>query len=518
MNPFDGLIYGFGVALSPENLIAGVLGAFLGTAVGILPGLSPTVVLAILLVPTMNLKLETGLIMMGGIYYGTQYGDSLSAILMGVPSEAPSVVIGIDGYQMSKNGRSGPALSIAGVAAFIGATLGLIGMTVLSGPVSQWALAFGPPEYFVLCVVGFLILSRVSSGSLPKALVGLGIGLAMTTVGIDPFTGSPRFTFGQTELLDGIELVPAVMGIVGMAELIYITARAKGLPSPVGISVRELFPTKEEWRRAIPSSLRGAVIGFFMGMAPGPTSTLSTFASYRIEQRLAPTEVGRGAPQAVAGPKSADDASIAGHLVPLLSLGIPFTPVAAILYAGFLLHGVTPGPQLLTERPEVFWGLVAAMYVGNVALLILNFPLVGLWVSVLRMPQPVLSAILVVLMLIGSYSLRNSMVDMAIVVVTGVLGYVMRQLNYERTLVILGLCLGPLAERSFSQSLQMSRYDPAIFFSRPIPQVCWFLLVVVFVAQAWYSRRKNQRGSEALTTQLAVSPSVSGGSTAEDVR
>ncbi|HEX9014547.1 MAG TPA: tripartite tricarboxylate transporter permease [Chloroflexota bacterium] len=502
MSPFDGLMYGFSIALTPDNLLAAVLGAFLGTAVGILPGLSPTVVLAILLVPTMGMKVETGLIMMGGIYFGTQYGDSLSAILMGVPSEAPSVVIGIDGYKLSKKGRAGAALSIAAVSAFIGATIGLVGLTLLAGPVSHWALAFGPPEYFVLCVVGFLVLSKMSSSSLPKALVALAIGMSMTTVGIDPFVGAPRFTFGQVELLDGIELVPAVMGLVGMAEMIYIAAKARGLPPPVGISIKELMPSRREWRNAIPASLRGAVIGFFMGLAPGPTSTLCTFASYRIEQRMAPTEVGEGAVQAVAGPKSADDASISGHLIPLLSLGIPFTPVAAILFAGMMLHGVTPGPNLITERPEVFWGLVAAMYLGNVALLVLNFPLVGMWVSVLRLPQPVLASILVVLMLIGAYSLRNSTVDMVVVVVTGILGYIMRQLGYERTLAILGLCLGPLAERSFSQSLQMSANDPAIFFDRPIPEVLWGLVILVFLGQTLYTRRARRHGSAAAPAGL----------------
>ncbi len=493
MNALDGLIYGFGIAMTPENLLAAILGAFMGTAVGILPGMSPTVVLAILLVPTMTMKTETGLIMMGAIYFGTQYGDSLSAILMNVPSEAPSVVIAMDGFLMSKKGRAGAALAVAAISAFIGATVGLVGLALLAGPVSRWALAFGPPEYFVLCTVGFLLLSNISSSSLPRALIALSVGLVMTTVGIDPFTGAPRFTFGSTDLLDGIEMVPAVMGFVGMAEMIYIAAKARGLPDPVGINIKELMPSRREWSRSIPASLRGAVLGFLFGLAPGPTSTLSTFASYRIEKNLAPNEVGQGAVQAVAGPKSADDASISGHLIPLLSLGVPFTPVAAILYAGMLLHGITPGPTLTAEHPEVFWGLVAAMYIGNLALLVLNFPLVGMWVSVLRTPQPVLSAVVVVLMMIGAYSLRNSAADMVVLVVTGILGYAMRQLGYERTLAILGLCLGPLFEKSFSQSLQMSRDDPSIFFTRPIPQVLWALLVAIFLGQAFYSRASKKR-------------------------
>ncbi|HEX9014998.1 MAG TPA: tripartite tricarboxylate transporter permease [Chloroflexota bacterium] len=497
MNPIDGLIYGFGIALTPENLLAALFGALLGTAIGILPGMGPTVVLAILLVPTIGMKVETGLIMLGAIYYGTQYGDSMTAILMNVPSEAPSVVIAIDGHQVAKRGRAGAALAISAVGSFIGATIGLVGLMFIAGPVSEAALAFGPPEYFAITVVGLVVLSRVSSTSLAKGMVALCIGLALTTIGMAPNSGTPRYTFGNPDLVLGVDLVPMVMGLVGMAEMIDIASRSGGLPPAVGISYRDLMPTREEWRKAIPASLRGSVLGFFFGLLPGPTMTLSTFASYRLEKRQAPDEVGRGAIQAVAGPKSADDASISGTLVPLMALGIPFTAVTAVLFAGLMLHGVTPGPNLIDERPELFWGLVAAMYIGNLALLILNFPLVGLWTSILRIPQPILSAMLLVLMMIGAYSLRNSVLDDMVLVLAGCLGYVMKQMNYERTLVILGLVLGSMLEINFGRSLQMSREGLWIFVDRPIPDVLWVILLVVLASPLLYKAFKVTRQGEA---------------------
>jgi len=442
--------------------------------------MGPTVVLALLLVPTMGMKPETGLIMLGAIYYGTQYGDSLSAILMGVPSEPPSVVIGMDGFQASKKGRAGPALAVAATGSFIGATIGLVGLSLVAGPLSEAALAFGPPEYFAITVVGLLVLSRMSSASMTKGLVALGLGLAVTTVGIDPLSAVPRFTFGQVQLLGGIELVPTVMGIIGMAELIHIAGRKTGLPKAIGFKARDLMPTRKEWRECIPASLRGSVIGFLFGLLPGPTMALATFASYRLERRLAPNEVGTGSLRAVAGPKAADDGAVSGTLIPLMALGIPFSAVTAVLFAGLLLHGITPGPDMISQNPHIFWGMVAAMYIGNVALLILNFPLVAMWTSVLRLPQSILSALLVVLMMIGAYSLRNNLFDMIVLAVAGIVGYVMKQLGYERTLVILGLVLGPMLESSLGRSLELSDGSLMIFVRRPIPLALWAILVVFF--------------------------------------
>lgn len=482
MDPLTGIIYGFSVALTPSNFAAALAGAFIGTAVGILPGLGPTIVMALLLIPTMSLKAVTGLIMLAGVYFGTQYGDSLSAILMGVPSETPSVVIRIDGYEMTKKGRAGAALAVAAVGSFIGASIGLLGLTFAAGLVSRGALAFGPPEYFCTGVVGLFVLIRISSASVFAGMLPLAFGLLLTVVGSDPISGNPRFTFNSLELTLGIDLVPAAMGLIGMAEMFAIAASPLGLFKPPVVKFRELFPTFKEWRDAIPAAFRGSILGFFLGLLPGPVMTLATFASYRLEKWLAPKEVGLGSVRAVAGPKAADDAAISGGLVPLMALGLPFTSATAMLFAGLLLHGIQPSPLLMTERPEIFWGLVAAMYVGNLALLILNFPLVGLWVHVLRIPQSILSAALVILMLIGSYTLRSSVLDMIVVVLAGLVGYIMKQVNLDRTLVILGLVLGPMLESNLRRSLEMG--DILIFLQRPITRVLLLILLVVYILPA----------------------------------
>ncbi len=506
MDPLEGLRYGLSVAVTPDNLLAALVGVFLGTAVGVLPGLSPPVVLAILLVPTADMRPETALIMMGAIYYGTQYGDSLSAILMGVPSEPASVVIGIDGFQLTKKGKAGWALSVAAVGAFIGGSVGLLCLLLLAVPAANVALAFGPPEFFVLTLAGFLVLSRLSSASFPKSLVSLAIGLVLMTIGTDPYEGHPRFTFGQVNLLYGVDLVPGVMGLVGLAEILYMAAKPLAIVKVPDVAFRDLWPPRQEWMKAVPASVRGAIIGFLAGMVPGPTTTISTFLSYRLEQRLSPQEVGHGAVQAVAGPKSADDASISGHLVPLLSLGLPFTATAAIIYASMLLHGITPGPLLIPQHPEIFWGLVAAMYIGNVALLILNLPLVALWTKMLQVPQRVLTPTLVLLILIGAYALRNSIFDVVVVVFTGVLGFVLRQAGYDRVIVILGMALGDLFESSFAQSLQMGNNSPLIFFTRPIPAVAWTVLVLVYVGP-WLVRRITRRQLPAVP-EIVPDPSA----------
>jgi putative tricarboxylic transport membrane protein len=481
MDPIAGLVYGFQVALTPENLAAALIGALLGTAVGILPGLGPTTVIALLLIPTISLPPETGLIMLGGIYYGTQYGDSMTAILMNVPSEAPSVVIGLDGYEMAKKGRAGVALAVAAIGAWVGASVGLLGLVLLAGVLAPAALAIGPSEYFALSLVGLVILARVSGGGLWRGLVALAIGLALPTVGQDPLSGFVRFGFGVADLMQGFSLVPVIMGLIGLSGILQLTGTSKTLPRPARFSFREIFPSVAEWREAIPASLRGAVIGFVFGILPGPGTVLSTFVSYRLERRLSPERVGQGAVSAVAGPKAADDASVSGHLVPLMVLGIPFSSVTAILFAGILLHGIQPGPLLMGQHPEIFWGLVAAMYIGNLALLILNFPLVGMWMSILRIPQPILTALLVLLLLVGSYSLNNSFFDTLVLLGAGVLGYFLRSVELDRTLVVLGLVLGPLVEKNFRLALIISRGNPLVFASTWIDDVLWLLLVAFLV-------------------------------------
>lgn len=500
MNPLEGLLYGFSVALTPDNVLAALGGTLAGTVCGVLPGLGPTVVIALLLIPTISLRPETGLIALAAIYYGTQYGNSITAILMNVPSEAPSVVIAMDGYKLTSRGRGGAALAVAAVASFIGASIGLVGLTLFAGVVSGVALSFGPPEYTAITIFGLVVLSRMSSGSMWKGLLAIAVGLVLTTVGMDPLSGVTRFAFGQVQLAQGIDMIPVIVGSIGLAEMFHLATSAGGPPRAKAPKLREMMPTSAEWRESLPASLRGSVIGFFIGLLPGPAITLSPFASYRVERgRMTkhPEQFEHGSFAAVAGPKSADDASVSASLIPLMALGLPFTPVTAVLFAGMTLHGVQPSPFLMQEHPEVFWGLVAAMYVGNVVLLVLNAPLVGLWISILRIPQAPLMAILAILMMIGSFSLRNSMLDMAVVVISGIAGYVMREYRFDRTLIILGLILGPILESNLRKSLFMSQGDLTIFFQRPISLGILIALLLVMVGPIVW-RHKLRRWQPAL--------------------
>ena len=486
MGPVDGLIYGFSVALSPGNLLAALAGAVVGTFVGVLPGIGPVGAMALLLVATSHLLPVTALIMLAGIYYGSMYGGSTTSILVNVPGEAASVVTAIDGYQMAKRGRAGAALAVAAVGSFAAGTLGVVGLMVAAPALARFALSFGPPEYFALALLGLLALSRIAAGSFWKGLMMLAAGMALATVGMEPVSGSSRYTFGNVALMQGIELVPVVMGLFGVAELLVVAEQAGGLPRVTSVRLRELFPTVAEWRRAVPAILRGSGLGFLIGLIPGPASVISSFGSYRLEWWVAKnrSEFGQGAIEGVAGPEAANNAATSAQMVPLLALGIPFGPATALLLASLMIQGVQPGPLLIAERPEVFWGVVTSMYVGNVALLVLNLPLVGLWVSLLKLPQPILVAAILIFMLVGAYSVNNSMLDLGVLVVMGVVGYVLRKLAFDPSPLILALVLGPMLEKTFRQSLIMSGGDPWVFVSRPISGTLVFAVLVIMVAPA----------------------------------
>lgn len=486
MSPLEGLAFGFSVALAPENLLAALVGALAGTFVGVMPGLGPTGAMALLLPLTLGLRPETALIMLAGIYYGAMYGGSTTSILVNVPGEAASVVTTVDGYQMARRGRAGAALAVVAVGSFIAGTLGVIGLMLFATTLAQFALSFGPPEYCAIALLGLFILSRLSGGSLWHGLMVLGLGLALATIGIEPVSSRLRYTFGVMQLAQGVELIPVAMGLFGMAEVLLVAERAGGLPQVTRIRLREMFPTRTEWRRALPSIGRGTVLGFLIGLLPGPSAVISTFASYRLERRMSrhPNEFGKGAVEGVAGPEAANNSATSGHMVPLLALGIPFGPAVALLMAALMMQGVQPGPLLMEEHPKVFWGVVASMYVGNVALLILNLPLVSIWVSLLRIPQPVLLASILLFMLIGTYSVNNSMFDLMVLILAGVLGYVFRKLRFDVAPMVLALVLGPILEKSFRQSLYMSQGDPLIFLQRPISGTLLAVLVAVLVAPA----------------------------------
>ena len=499
MNALDGLLYGFSVALSVNNMLAALVGALVGTLVGVLPGIGPPGGIALLLPITFGLKPETALIMLAAIYYGAYYGGSTTSILVNVPGEAASVVTCFDGYQMARKGRAGAALAVAAIGSFIAGTCGVIGLMLFAPTLARFALAFGPPEYFAVALVGLLVLSRISGGSLWQALLVLALGLGLATVGMEQVTALPRYTFGIIQLAQGIDLVPVAMGLFGMAEVMIIAEKAGGLPQVTSVRLRELFPTLSEWRLALPAILRGSAVGFLVGLVPGPSATISSFASYNLERRIAkePDRFGQGAIEGVAGPEAANNSATSAAMAPLLALGIPFTPATALLLAALMVQGVQPGPLLIQDRPEVFWGVVASMYIGNAALLILNLPLIGMWVSLLRVPQPIMLALIMVFMLIGTYSVNNSMLDVVVLIVMGAVGYWLRKLKFEVAPLILAVVLGPLMEKSFRQSLFMSQGDLSIFVLRPVSGTLLAVLVVVLLAPLLWrllARRRRPAG------------------------
>jgi putative tricarboxylic transport membrane protein len=470
MGPLEGLAYGFGVAMTPANLFACFVGVLIGTVVGILPGIGPVGAMALLLPSTFALDPATGIIMLAGIYYGSMYGGSTTSILVNVPGEAASVVTALEGYQMTKNGRAGAALAVAGVGSFVAGSLGVIGIAGAASWLADQALRFGPPEYFAMTVSGLMLLSRLSGGSVLHSFLMVALGLALGTVGMEPISAIRRFTFGTIQLSQGIELVPVIMGLYGVAEVLLIAESGLRKAQITTVRLHELFPTREEWRRSAAPIGRGSVVGFLTGLIPGPATVLATFIAYTLERKVSrtPERFGHGAIEGVAGPEAANNGATAGAMVPLLSLGIPFSPATAILLGALMIAGVQPGPLLISQRPEVFWGVVASMYLGNVFLLVLNLPLVGIFVSVLRLPQHVLATLVLLLCLVGAYSLNNSQLDLWVLVIFGIFGYALRKLAIDPSPLVVALVLGPLMEKTLRQTLFMARGDWTDVFVRPL--------------------------------------------------
>jgi putative tricarboxylic transport membrane protein len=498
MDSLQGLAYGFGVALSVPNLSACFLGVLVGTVVGVLPGIGPIGAMALLIPSTFYLDPATALIMLAGIFYGAMYGGSTTSILINVPGEEAAVVTAIDGYQMAKKGRAGAALAVAAVGSFVAGTLGVVALMFFAPPLADVALNFGPPEYCALMLVGLIGLSQLGEGSPLKSYLMVGFGLLLGTAGMEPITGIPRFTFGRVELSQGIELVPVAMGLYGMAEVLMIAERITGIPEMIKVKFRELFPTVGEWKRAFPSMLRGAGVGFFIGLIPGPAAILSTFAAYKLEKSISkhPEEFGKGAIEGVAGPESANNSATAGLMVPLLALGVPFAPVPAMLLGALIIHGVQPGPLLMVQRPDIFWGVVASMYIGNVILLIFNLPLVGVFASILRIPQHILMGLISLLCLVGTFSVNNSLLDIYILIVMGGVGYILRKLKFDMAPLILALVLGPMLEKNLIQSLYLCRGSIQTMISRPITAILLFIALAAIVSPfllRWKKGRKSKR-------------------------
>jgi putative tricarboxylic transport membrane protein len=464
------LAKGFMVSLDPVNLAACALGVIIGTLAGVLPGIGPIGAIALLLPLSFNFDVTSSLILFAGIFYGAMFGGSTTSILLNVPGEAASIVTCIDGHAMARKGRAGAALAVAAIGSFIAGTMGLVGLTFFAPPLAELALVFGPPEYFAISVLGLVILARLTGGSPLKAALMVVVGIALGTVGMDGMTGVSRFTFEIDELHRGMEFVIIVMGLYGISEIISTMAEPVEKTVLQAVRFRELYPSGEEWRRSVGPIWRGGIIGFLVGLLPGPAATISTFISYAVEKRRSkqPEAFGHGAIEGVAGPESANNAAASATMIPLLSLGLPFTPASAILLSGFLLHGVTPGPTLVTEKPDLFWGMLASMYIGNVLLLIINLPLVGLFANILKTPMNILMPIVAMITITGAYAINNSIFDLWLLLIFGVLGFFLKKTGFEPTPLVIGLILGPTLERGLAQGLIIGNGDIWSIFTRPI--------------------------------------------------
>ena len=465
MDVFGGLLHGFSVALQPANLWWCFVGCFLGTVVGILPGLGPAATIALLLPLTFKMDPAGGIIMLAGIYYGAKYGGSTTSILLNIPGESSSVVTCIDGHAMAKNGRAGPALGIAAIASFVAGTVGILLLTVMAPPVALFALQFSSPEYFALMCLGLALVVLLSGPSLIKGLMALFLGLWLTSIGTDLFSAQARFIFGQPELLGGMDFVVVAIGVFAIAEVLAsIDAGDKTHMLPVPKGMRNLLPSWEELKACRFAFINGSITGFIIGILPGAGAAISSFIAYGIEKAFSkhPEKFGTGVPEGVAAPEGANNADSGGALVPLLTLGIPGGGTTAIMLSALVLWGVRPGPLLMTESPDIFWGLVASMYIGNVVLLILNLPLVPVFAQILRLPVHVLFPIILGISLVGAYGVSGRLFDIGLLVGFGLLGYIMVKLKYPTAPLILGFVLGDAMERALRQSLTMSQGDLSI--------------------------------------------------------
>jgi len=490
------LLEGFSVALTPENLLWVFIGVFLGTLVGVLPGLGTPATIAILLPITINLNPATGLITMAGIYYGSKYGGSTTSILLNVPGESSSVVTTIDGYQMAKQGRAGPALGMAAIASFVAGTFGVLGLTLLALPIARWALTFGPPEYFALVFLGLTSVVFLAGSSVIKGLLSAVLGLLLATIGADIVSGENRFIFGQFQLLDGIEFIALTIGVFALGEVFV------NVEKPIGATLfkvpkrlRDLLPSRQDFLDSRFAMAQGSVLGFLIGTLPGAGATIASFMSYVVEKRFSrhPERFGKGAVEGVAAPEAANNSETGGAMIPLLTLGIPGSGSTAVMLGFLILYGLQPGPLLFTENPEIVWPVIASMYIGNVALLILNLPLVPMWASILRFPYYVIYPAIILISVIGVYSVHGSMFDVWMLLLFGVLGYMMRKLDIPAPPLILAFVLGPTAERAFRHSLVMSQNSLEIFFTRPLSLALLAIGVVLLVLPLYGKARQLRR-------------------------
>jgi len=492
---------GFINSLTLVNLVACFIGAMVGTVVGVLPGLGPTVTMALMLPFTLKYGPATGLIMMTGVWYGAMYGGSTTSILVNIPGEAASVVTCIDGYQMSKKGRAGAALALVAIGSFIAGTLGIMGLQFFAPLLGNAALSFGPSEYLAFMILAFVLLSNLSGEFPLKGALMISLGLFVSAIGINPMDSYPRFTIGWDELMMGIDFLPIAMGFFGVSEIMNIAVEKYVPPEVKKVHLRNLFPTREEGRRSVFPILRGSILGFFVGLLPGPCTVISTFVSYSLEKRISktPQEFGKGAVEGVVAPEAANNSAVMGAMIPLLTLGIPFAAPSAVMLAGLRMHNIEPGPTLFSTRPDIFWTFIAAMYIGNLMLLILNLPLVGLFGRIALIRPPVIIPVISLICLFGIYSVRNSIFDVWVMIISGVIGYFLRKWKFPIAPFIIGIVLGPTTENSVRQTLMLFKGNPFLIVGRPVAMTL-LALAIAFIGykllSPFWGKKISLKGEE----------------------
>jgi putative tricarboxylic transport membrane protein len=474
----------FSIIFQPANLLYCFVGVLVGTLVGVLPGIGPPAAIALLLPSTVHMNPVAGIIMLAGIYYGTMYGGSTTSILVNIPGEAASVVTCLDGYQMARQGRAGPALGISAFGSFIAGTLATLTIMLLAPPLAKFALKFGPPEYFALMLLGLTLVTSLGSGSMIKSLMMASVGIFIGTIGTDIVTGDERFTYGSYTLMDGIGLIPVIMGLFGIPEVM-VNIEQSLKREIYQTRIANLLPTLKDWKNSIMAILRGSFLGFFVGVLPGGGPLIASLVAYSAERKFSkhPEKFGTGMIEGVAAPEAANNAASQGAFIPLLSLGVPGNATMAILMGALLIYGVKPGPFLIHRNPDLFWGIIGSMYIGNIMLLVLNLPLIGFWVKLLKIPYSLLFPLVFIFTLLGSYSVNNNIYDVLLMLVFGIVGYLMRKFDYEGAPLILAFVLSPLMEHALRQSLIISHGSFAIFLNRPISLVMLILAAASLASQ-----------------------------------
>lgn len=484
MDILGGLLSGFGVALEPHNILIVTIGVLVGTVIGLIPGLGPVTAIALLLPFTYELNAATAVMLLAGIYYGSMYGGRIPAILLRLPGDASAVVTTFDGYPMTQQGKAGRALGITAIGSFLGGTVAIIGLSILAPTLAHFAGSITAPDMFVLAALGLLMIAFIGSGSTAKALVMGGLGILVAAVGIDPISGADRLTFGSLNLLSGINIVAVAVGLFGIGEILYTAEQGFFGGASQHRSLKAGLPSRTDWLRSRLSIVRGAIIGFLIGIIPGGGGTVSSVVAYGVEKKISrrPQRFGRGAVEGLAATETADNASSNSSFIPLLTLGVPPNPVLALIFGALLMQNIVPGPNLVSDHPDVFWGVIASMYIGNLLLLVLNLPLVGVFVQLLRVRGTIMAPIILLVAVCGVYSVRTSMFDVGVAVVFGILGYMLRKARFDLGPFILGFILGPILEVQFRRTMRISDGHIGIFLERPLTFIVALIILTAVVS------------------------------------